>query len=368
MSVEYEQKFISGIDPSIAFMDILNNILIFGTSKADDYGISAKFTKNLKTYLNDPKQLINDIIKGIKLGIEDLITKVSEKVDTLLKKAKDTKKTPTKSELIESASETINTFLNEVNTYFKQYLSKYKVEILGIANALSGAPSTPWHITLGNPLRPFFCSGDMLAGDVTMKFGPTLAFNDLPSNIKAEFTLTNARPLGLQEILAKFNVGHLRVVNIRRDFIETNDQTGEKATLGQGANLYFDEVFSREGVGLNESIKKPPIGGSPSVATGDNAQTTSSVNSSTEQLKREESELAKIKTEKGETSTEYTTALAAYNQKKIELGSQAQNTQVDGANLEDKSSAASNGTVDPTKTTEVGDNQNSTQGGSSNSV
>jgi hypothetical protein len=57
-------------------------------------------------------------------------------------------------------------------------------------------------------MRPVFCAGDMLVEDVKLTLGSALAFNDLPT-IKAEFILTNARPWGLQEILAKFNAGVL---------------------------------------------------------------------------------------------------------------------------------------------------------------
>jgi hypothetical protein len=56
----------------------------------------------------------------------------------------------------------------------------------------------------------------------TLKLGSTLAFNDLPSNITLDFTLQNARPWGLQEIIAKFNTGHLRVVNTQKDFTSLN--------------------------------------------------------------------------------------------------------------------------------------------------
>ena len=97
---------------------------------------------------------------------------------------------------------------------------KYRVEMMGIVNALTGNPSTPWHITIGNPLRPVFCSGDMLVTTTLLKLGPELAFNDLPSSIIAEFTMSNARNLGLQEIMAKFNSGYLRTVDVQKTFFE----------------------------------------------------------------------------------------------------------------------------------------------------
>jgi hypothetical protein len=61
-------------------------------------------------------------------------------------------------------------------------------------------------------MRPVFCAGDMLVEDVKLTLGSALAFNDLPTTIKAEFILTNARPWGLQEILAKFNAGSIRTL------------------------------------------------------------------------------------------------------------------------------------------------------------
>ena len=72
------------------------------------------------------------------------------------------------------------------------------------------------------------------SSDIKLTLGPTLAFNDLPSTIKVEFTLTNARPWGLQEILAKFNTGHLRTVNIQKDYLELDNQ--------QPGGVYFNEL------------------------------------------------------------------------------------------------------------------------------
>jgi hypothetical protein len=127
----------------------------------------------------------------------------------------------TANDIKKKAAEQTLSFIDQILPNLARQLNKYRIAIEGIARALSGAPSTPWHITIGNPLRPIFCSGDMyMDQDVALDLGPTLAFNDLPSNIKATFTLTNARPWGLQEIAAKFNSGSIRVVTIVKD---TND-------------------------------------------------------------------------------------------------------------------------------------------------
>lgn len=233
MLVEYEQKFISGIDPTIAWMDIMNNALIFGTSKSNNYGLSPEFVSKLNLYTSNPGKLIDDIITGIQNGLTSFLNELDKVVQeakaAFQPKPAEPKETPSNDEqtaendkLIDNAAQVVRDLANKFLGSIKESIMKYKVELMGIANALSGSPSAPWHITVGNPLRPVFCSGDMLPGDIKLTLGSTLAFNDLPSNIKIDFTLKNARPLGLQEILSKFNTGHLRTINIQKSYLEVD--------------------------------------------------------------------------------------------------------------------------------------------------
>jgi hypothetical protein len=127
-----------------------------------------------------------------------------------------------KNKLLEVAEKQLGKLIGALAGGLEKTVQKYEHEVRGIVAALSGAPSTPWHVTIGNPLRPVFCSGDMYTDNVSLKLGSTLAFNDLPSNITLDFTLQNARPWGMQEIIAKFNTGHLRVVNTQKDFTSLN--------------------------------------------------------------------------------------------------------------------------------------------------
>jgi hypothetical protein len=265
MTVEYEQKFISGIDPTIAWMDIINNILVFGTSKSSNYGISSKFRQKIDQWTNNPSTIITDIIQGIRQGIEKVVSEIKEIVkeakEALDRQGNNNQDTTKKKDLIDKAEKVVTDLVNKSLDSISKAIQKYRVELMGVANNLSGAPSTPWHITIGNPLRPVFCSGDMYISDnVKLTLGPTLAFNDLPSNIKVEFTLTNARPWGLQEILAKFNTGHLRTVNIQKDYLELENQLP--------GNVYTDNS-------IIESDKPLESSGQSSSSQGSNTGTVS---------------------------------------------------------------------------------------------
>jgi hypothetical protein len=272
MTCEYEQKFISGIDPTIAYMDILSNIVRFGTSPHVDYGLSKKFGAKLIGWVRNPRTMISDVVSAIRTAVtlakDDVLNALQKNIDEAptdpepgqtTTPADDPEPGPSAREIAEDlkekASDLLDKILEEVKKSLEKTVQKYEEEIKGIVNALTLNPSTPWHITLGNPLRPVFSSGDMLTTSVTLTLGPNLAFNDLPSSIKVDFTLANARPWGLGEILGKFNSGHLRVVNVVADAASLNPN---KSLLD--GSYYYDSGTS----------STPPVSGStttPSTGT-----------------------------------------------------------------------------------------------------
>jgi hypothetical protein len=116
-------------------------------------------------------------------------------------------------------------------------VSKYKVQLLGVVNSLTGSPSAPWHVTVGNPKKPIFSSGDMVCTSVVVTMGRILAFNDLPSSIKIEFTLSNARSLGAQEIFNRFNTGKARTYQRNtKSYVELPDVKRNQNTNTANAN------------------------------------------------------------------------------------------------------------------------------------
>ena len=240
MTCEYELKFIAGIDPTIVWMDIIGMIGRFGTSESANYGLSQAVAAKLGSWSANPYKMLDDIVLGIKDALlaskkelEDGIKAVYSEATILAQemfKKDDEKESPNQDGLdaIKAAGVVakagyamVSKLIYVGSEIIAASVMKYRVEMMGIVNALTGNPSTPWHITIGNPLRPVFCSGDMLVMTTNLKLGPELAFNDLPSSIIAEFTMSNARPLGLQEIMAKFNSGYLRTVDVQKTFFET---------------------------------------------------------------------------------------------------------------------------------------------------
>jgi len=275
MNCEYEQKFISGLDPTIVWMDILSNITRFGTSPSVKYGLSGKAGATIQSILNNPMGFVQRLIAKLKDALEEvaalLVSKFTTAVDNAKKLLEEKKivedengapATPEKPKTAEEvALEAAKSALalakragsvvgGWITDAMKGLAYKYRIEIMGVVSALSGLPSTPWHITIGNPMRPVFCAGDMYMREtLTLTLGPALAFNDLPSSIKASFTLTNARSWGMQEIMAKFNSGYIRSVDVQRTFYETTytaDKDGNTTNQEPMGNFPYDFSSSNE--------------------------------------------------------------------------------------------------------------------------
>lgn len=283
MTCVYEQKFISGIDPTIVFQDLIMNILRFGTSKSDIYGLSKTFQDKVVAWVNNPSLLVKEfteLITSALNAVKEDIKKAIEGVFDALAPGDGKEKTPAEVEaektaaadkakgLKEKALKEFNELLTAGGTAIKKTIQKYRLEIEGIARALSGMPSTPWHITIGNPLRPVFCAGDMyMDSEVSLKLGPTLAFNDLPSSITADFTLTNARSWGLQEIAAKFNAGSLRVSNGLKD--QNSLKPGEVLANGKTED---GELYNKSGLGTASNADTASVAGNSAQSSSSNVK------------------------------------------------------------------------------------------------
>jgi len=238
----WEQKFISGVDPTIIYYDILQTILAFGGSEAVFYlgkrSSLGKLDSVLKDFLKPGGA--TELIKKVVQAFADSLLSVIKDLKNLIGKfldstygEKDSGGSDAAKDEEAVAKENAAKITNAQNvaekvikSFADTIVKKYRVQALGVVTTLTGLPSTPWHITIGNPLRPIFSSGDMLTQDVTVNFGPQLAFNDLPSFIECEFTLVSARNLGTDEIMEKLSCSGIRVTNEHPTFWNADPDPG----------------------------------------------------------------------------------------------------------------------------------------------
>ena len=277
LTVKYEQKFIRDNDPTLVYADIINNILSMGTQPSTFYlGKSSNLTSYFKfmgELMSDPVKKMTEVVTKIIGVIKEQIDAVVEGIKNAIAKvgevAKDAVANP--ADAATAALTALKDGLSAATGAVADYVVKaYKVKIMGVVQALTGGPSTPWHITIGNPLRPIFCSGDMLCSSINLKLGEQLSFNDLPTYIEATINLTSARDLGLQEIFAKFNSGGMRTTNGQEvsdrpesfwtNVIESSPESGVTSSVSNSESQTTDEVDTQntEGKLPNTTVPEFP--------------------------------------------------------------------------------------------------------------
>ena len=292
----WEQKFISGVDPTFVYYDILQTILSFGGSAAVFYlgkrsnlgKLDSKLQKLLKP--GGAIQLVSDIATAFQKAFIELKDKISEQISLLMdsstqsvdssKSQEEQQQAKEKAEK-DKLSEIKDNTIKILDTFVQTIVKKYRVNAIGIVTSLTGLPSTPWHVTLGNPLRPIFSSGDMLCEEVNVNLGPQLSFNDLPSYIEVDFKLTSARNLGIDEIMEKLSCGGIRVLREEPTFWNTigngTFSTAESITTSTASSVTQDnkeEDSSQNITATQSSNDQSKVGNENSTGT---ASTTGQV-------------------------------------------------------------------------------------------
>lgn len=203
INAEYEIKYIDGIDPTNIYFDIISNLLSFGTSESQ-FQFDGRFNEKARNFIDimsggDFKKIMEEVgkILGKLLEVGKNIVNLVDKMITNGK--------------VDIAGQEYSF----TQIILSSQIKKLRLKFIGIINALTGSPSGIYHVTIGHPLRPIFCSGDLVpagSGSDGMKItlGPELGYNNLPTSIKFSCTLKNARPCGLQEIFKKFSPSKIR--------------------------------------------------------------------------------------------------------------------------------------------------------------
>jgi len=240
----YEMKFINGTDPTIVFMDILQNILRFSSSQSVFF-ISQSGGGKINKFFNKYKEgkwveAVKIVLESVIDGVESIVNKAFDGFEKAKEKVE---------EVIDSGElqETLTDGLaGALGTISKSSLAKYRIQFAKIIPQSTGASSAPWHVTVGNPKNPFFSSGDMVCKNTSVKFGNTLGFNDLPTRIEVSYSLESARSLGIQEIFDKFNIGAGRQYQKNSIKFKTDFYQGKVGKTDSGENSTNNPITGAE--------------------------------------------------------------------------------------------------------------------------
>jgi len=288
----YEQKYISDVDPSLAFQDIISNLLRMGTSdhkfvinqnsptfQSFVSAVNSNAKGSTDQWINFGKDIINSFMSAVSNFFsgaageykalfkaseasdktaqlkQDSIDKTEQYYNSLAAKNPDKKLTalqerqkqnelnkldPKKkaegsvgkvtgvSAAKDTATEAVRLFKLFGDTLLAGSVYRYRWPLKGSIGMMSGLNTTPWHLTVGNPFSPILNIGNILVNNVDLKFSNEMGFNDMPKRVNVTIDIKFGRDLGRQEIEKMFNNQYSRIYSNPADKKQTEQKEEEK--------------------------------------------------------------------------------------------------------------------------------------------
>jgi hypothetical protein len=179
-------------------MDIINNIIQMGINDIK-FILGNKAIDRLGNIMSDTKynswiESMKDIIKDFQGTLDSMMDIDVTSIDSTTDLMKDMK---------DKIKDVIGNSINAV-------LLRYRWPLRGSIGVVTGLHTTPWHITIGNPLNPILSMANVTVEEGKIKMNKELTFNDLPTKINVSFDVSSSRPMGKQEIIEVLNISYKR--------------------------------------------------------------------------------------------------------------------------------------------------------------
>lgn len=198
----YSLKSIDGINAKAAMIDLLSNVLATTYNNAKFWGgarywIGRKPSKFWNKALEMEAQMIETGLSGSFTSIFNYFRGQFENINA----GNEFKK------------ETLKTIAGAVSKFaiakFMNVLGRPSIPVMN--SLLVGDPVGEWHLTIGNPLRPIACIGNLLCTGTTIEpVSNALGYDDFPVDWKVTVKLKHAMPLDRAGIEMIFNAGQRR--------------------------------------------------------------------------------------------------------------------------------------------------------------
>ena len=226
INFEYSLRSHGGINPKVAFLDLLTNILSLTYNTAPFWGGGARYfqTTGVTTpnFGMENSMLDGDVAGGLTQGAEQLAALAQKNINSLVTFAKEiaggaynsADGTPDGDAIQERRRELDRKFKTGADPISKMLaprLGKLLRKPLIYRAILDGRAVGEWHLTVGNPMNPIAMVGNLCLDDVEMKLGDTLGIDDFPTEFSFKVTLKHGRPRAKQDIESMFNLGKGRM-------------------------------------------------------------------------------------------------------------------------------------------------------------
>ena len=199
LKFEYELRSIDGINPKIAFIDLLSNVLVVTANKGSFWGGERRFyggnPRQVKPF-GDTKKLASGDYKGY---MDSLMSGLTSKVDEL------------SGGKGFSIPEGVGNMLKSLGGNLMSQLTGGALDKMGrqggqaMDSLLTGEDTGEWHVMVGNPANPIISVGNLALTKTEVSLSGALGPDDFPTKIMVTCSLEPARPRDRLDMIAMFS-------------------------------------------------------------------------------------------------------------------------------------------------------------------
>ncbi len=241
ITFEYELRSFNMINPRVAMMDIMANLLILTYNRANFWGGAHRFYGS-SGYNAEPFGDYSKLQKGDYMGFFNSVK------GTIQKKLSNDFGISIKDGKISPANgDWAKTFLNGAAKILNQFMGNFLGDIATSAFGtgpgpivmpalVSGAPHGEWHVTLGNPIYPIAMIGNLHLESSTLSFNGPLGKDDFPSGLKLEVSLFHGKPRDRDDFESMFNGGTGRLYATGKSYDPNKSAVSSQPSSGTPSN------------------------------------------------------------------------------------------------------------------------------------
>jgi hypothetical protein len=238
---EYELRSFNMVNPRVAMMDIMANLLVLTYNRANFWGGAHRFYGS-SGYNAEPFGDYSKLQKGDYMGFFNSVKGTIQK-----KLSNDFGITIDKGKISPANGDWAKTFLNGAAKILNQFMGNFMGDLatsafgtgpapLAMPALISGAPHGEWHVTLGNPIYPIAMIGNLHLESSTLSFVGPLGKDDFPSGLKLECSLFHGKPRDRDDFESMFNGGTGRLYATGKSYDSSKDAPVNKPASGTPAN------------------------------------------------------------------------------------------------------------------------------------
>lgn len=248
LNFHYSLKSIGGINPKVAMLDILANILTLTYNNAKFWGGAIRYFPQHPNvgFFGDQSKFYSGDVSGY---IDSVMGEFKSLGNTFM---------DTFSKLLQDPISALKELAMGGGKFVMgKIAAKDRPQILAMRSLLTGAPVGEWHLVVGNPMNPIAMMGNLICTDVEFEFGEILGADDFPSEMKVTIKLKHGKPRDKGDIESMFNLGNGRLYyGIKDDAVFSSTHNSVIDTSGTKGEVANNTAAGKKGFRTSEQTQE----------------------------------------------------------------------------------------------------------------